>query len=199
MSTAARSTHITSVNEYLALDAAAQDVRYEYLDGHVYALAGAAPEHNLIKDNIRAELHARLRERGCRSYTSDQRVRIQAARYVYPDVVVVCQEPEYTGERPPSLVNPEVLVEVTSAATARRDYEEKLDAYLQLDSLAEYWIVEPERPFIVQYVRRGKEWVVRPIRGLDAAVRSEHLDVKVAMTSIYALVDFPEEGAEKEA
>lgn len=193
MGTAARTRRVTSVDEYLALDAAARDVRYEYLDGRLYALAGAAPEHNLIKDNIQGELYQRLRPRGCHSYTSDQRVRIQATRYVYPDVVVVCRTPEYTDERPASLANPELLVEVTSATTARRDYETKLDAYLQLEPLREYWIVDAERPFIVQYMRRGEDWIVRPVRGLDATLHSEHLDVELALEAIYALVEFPDE------
>ena len=60
MSTAVARRHLT-VEEYLELDADADEVHYEYLDGRVWALAGAAPPHNLVKDNIRTEFHTRLR------------------------------------------------------------------------------------------------------------------------------------------
>ena len=188
MSTAVARRHLT-VEEYLELDADADEVRYEYLDGRVWALAGAAPPHNLVKDNIRTEFHTRLRPRGCRSFTFDQRVQLIEERYVYPNVAVVCGPPEYTDESPPSLVNPELLVEVTSASTADRDYQDKLDAYLQLDSLQEYWIASPSRILITQYVRQDDEWVVRSVRNREAVLRCEALDIELDMDDIYALVD----------
>jgi Uma2 family endonuclease len=191
MSTAVARRQIT-VEEYLDLDADADDVRYEYLDGRVWALAGATPPHNLVKDNVRTELHTRLRPRGCRSFTSDQRVKISETRYVYPDVAVVCGPPEYTDESPPSLANPELLVEVTSPSTTDRDHQDKLDAYLQLDSLQEYWIASPSKVLITQYVRKNDEWIVRSVRDREAVLRCEALDIELAMDDIYALVETEE-------
>ncbi|PSQ86815.1 MAG: hypothetical protein BRD42_03840 [Bacteroidetes bacterium QS_3_64_15] len=188
MSTAVACRHLT-VEEYLELDADADEVRYEYLDGRVWALAGAAPPHNLVKDNIQGEFYVALRPRGCRSFTSDQRVQLTEERYVYPDVAVVCGPPEYTDESPPSLVNPELLVEVTSASTADRDHQDKLDAYLQIDSLREYWIASPSRILITQYVRQDDEWVVRSVRNREAVLRCEALGIELDMDDIYALVD----------
>jgi Uma2 family endonuclease len=191
-----------SVEEYLTLDAETDEGtegaqgRYEYLDGRVWLLAGASPDHNLVKDNIRSELHPRLSPRGCRSFTSDQRVKISETRYVYPDVVVLCGEPEYTDESPPSLVNPELLVEVTSESTADRDHQEKLEAYLNLESLREYWIASPSRPLVTQYVRRGDEWVVRSVADRDAPLRCDALDVELSMDAIYALVDTDDASAD---
>ena len=188
MSTAVARRHLT-VEEYLELDADADEVRYEYLDGRVWALAGAAPPHNLVKDNIQGEFYVALRPRGCRSFTSDQRVQLTEERYVYPDVAVVCGPPEYTDESPPSLVNPELLVEVTSASTADRDHQDKLDAYLQIDSLREYWIASPSRILITQYVRQDDKWVVRSVRNREAVLRCEALGIELDMDDIYALVD----------
>jgi Uma2 family endonuclease len=197
MSTAVARRSLT-VEEYLDLDADTDEVRYEYLDGDVWALAGATPPHNLVKDNIQGEFYLALRPQGCRSFTSDQRVKITETRYVYPDVVVVCGPPEYTDESPPSLVNPELLVEVTSPSTADRDHQDKLDAYLQLDSLEEYWIASPSKVLITQYVRRGDEWIVRSVRDRGATLRCEALDVELTLDDIYALVEFEEAAAEEE-
>lgn len=188
-----------SVEEYLDLDRETENGRYEYLDGRVWLLAGATPGHNLIKDNIRSELHPEIAPRGCRSFTSEQRVKISATRYVYPDVVVLCGTPQYTDESPPSLTNPELLVEVTSESTSDRDHQEKLEAYLKLDSLQEYWIVSQERPIITQYVRKGDEWVVRFVTGRDAVLHCEALGLELPLENIYTLVETEKDETETPA
>jgi Uma2 family endonuclease len=196
MSTAVAQRRL-SVEEYLKRDADLDEGRYEYLDGQVWLLAGATPDHNLVKDNIRSELHPKISPLGCRSFTSDQRVKVSETKYVYPDVVVLCGEPEYTDESPPSLVNPELLVEVTSESTADRDHQAKLEAYLNLDSLQEYWIASPSQPIVTQYVRQGDEWIVHSVKGRDATLQSEALDLQVSLDAIYALVETEETPSEK--
>jgi len=198
MSTAVAQRRV-SVDEYLELDDELDQGRYEYLDGRVWLLAGASPNHNLVKDNIQGELYSELRPQGCRSFTSDQRVKVSETRYVYPDVVVLCGEPEYTDESPPSLLNPELLVEVTSESTSDRDHQDKLEAYLNLDSLQEYWIASPSEPIVTQYVRRGDEWIVRSLKGHDATLRCEALDLEISLEAIYALVETEKQDAESES
>jgi hypothetical protein len=68
----------------------------------------------------------------------------------------------------------------------------KLDAYLQFDSLQEYWIASPSRILITQYVRQDDEWVVRSVRNREAVLRCEALDIELAMDDIYALVETEE-------
>ncbi len=188
-----------SVEEYLEADAELNEGRYEYLDGRVWLLAGATPDHNLVKDNIQGELYSELRPQGCRSFTSDQRVKVSETRYVYPDVVVLCGEPEYTDESPPSLVNPELLVEVTSESTSDRDHQDKLEAYLNLDSLQEYWIASPSAPILTQYVRRGDEWIVRSVKGREAALHCEFLDLDLSLDAVYSLVETESQNPESES
>ncbi len=144
-------TRSYTVDEYLKLDAEAEDERYEFQNGSVIPVAGAEPEHNQIKDNISRELGNRLLERGCFVMTSDQRVRVSFG-YVYPDVVVAC-EPTYEDTRPRTLQNPELIVEVTSESTQARDHSDKLAAYTELDSLRAYWTIDPEKPLLAQYTR----------------------------------------------
>jgi hypothetical protein len=43
---------IMSVEEYLQLDQASSEARYEYIDGHVRMLAGGTPDHAKISANI---------------------------------------------------------------------------------------------------------------------------------------------------
>lgn len=184
------------VEDYLAAEAE-REVRHEYAYGRVYAMAGADLTHNVIKDNLSGELRQRLRARGCRVVTSDQRVRVGRS-YRYPDVVVVCGGGTLDGERPESLLDPDLLAEVTSPSTADRDRKEKLEEYVQIPSLQEYWIVEPDQPLVTQYLRRGDAWEVRFVRGLDGAVESTHFGITVPMGDVYALVDLPEPPAPPE-
>lgn len=175
-----------SVEDYLALDAEA-DRRLEFHDGEVMAMAGAELEHNQLKDNIARALGNKLTERGCHVVSSDQRVRVGESDYVYPDVVVVCQ-PERDDTRPRTLLNPELIVEVTSDSTAERDRSDKLAAYTQVESLQEYWIAAPDRALLTQYVRREDGWRLIIHDDLDATLRSPHFDIELPLSTLYALV-----------
>ena len=179
-----------SLAAYLALNADA-DVKHEYWDGRVIAMAGAEPEHNQLTGNLATEFNVRLRSRGCRVAVADQRVRV-GKRYVYPDVVVTCQEPIYADPRPRTLTNPELIVEVLSSSTAERDLEDKLLAYTRLESLKEYWIVSSARPLVMRYVRRGQEGVLRAALGMESTVQSDHFGIEIPMIDLYLLV-FDEE------
>src|SRR6266487_5535716 len=84
--------------EYLALERKA-DYKSEYVNGQIIAMAGASRSHNLIAGNLYRELGQQLRGRPCEAYISDMRVKVPAADlYTYPDVAVVCGEPQFEDE-----------------------------------------------------------------------------------------------------
>ncbi|PSQ97314.1 MAG: hypothetical protein BRD55_03255 [Bacteroidetes bacterium SW_9_63_38] len=179
-------TRSYTVEEYLELDADAEDERYELQNGSVIPMAGAEPEHNQIKDNVSAELRTRLQSQGCWVMTSDQRVRVSFG-YVYPDVVVAC-EPSYEDTRPRTLENPELVVEVTSDATKARDQGDKLAAYTELASLREYWVIDPEKPLLAQYTRDADEWQYRAHTALSDPITGHAFDLEIPLSDLYALV-----------
>ncbi|MFB6097806.1 MAG: Uma2 family endonuclease [Salinibacter sp.] len=179
-------TRSYTIEEYLELDAEADDERYEFQNGSVIPMAGAEPEHNQIKDNISSELRVRLQPKGCWVMTSDQRVRVSFG-YVYPDVVVAC-DPTYEDTRPRTLRNPELIVEVTSESTEARDHSDKLAAYTELDSLQECWMVHPEKPLLTQYTRDAKGWRYQAHTALSDTVESDAFEFEVPLHDLYALV-----------
>ena len=81
-----------SVEDYLTLDRTSVEVRYEYIDGYVYMLAGGTADHSTISINLTSLLHSLLRSSPCRVYNSDVKVQLTETRYVYPDVSVGCDE-----------------------------------------------------------------------------------------------------------
>ncbi|GAB4205364.1 MAG: hypothetical protein OHK0013_21160 [Sandaracinaceae bacterium] len=93
----------------------------------------------------------------CVVLSSGARVRIRAAdRATYPDVSVACGKLEHDPDDPLSLVNPTVLVEVTSPSSERHDRTEKFSDYRRIPSLAEYVVVHQARRCIEVYRRDGR-------------------------------------------
>lgn len=89
MTETARHTRYT-VADYVDLERHA-NVRHEFLDGAVYALAGGTPAHGAMAARLTATLVEQLRGRRCNVYTSDVRVRVLATGFItYPDLSVVC-------------------------------------------------------------------------------------------------------------
>src|SRR5260221_621489 len=78
-----------TVEEYFQLEENDPDTRYEYIDGHVYAMAGGTANHDTIKSNIQRILWNLLRGSNCRVYSSDMKVYISETRYFHPDVIVM--------------------------------------------------------------------------------------------------------------
>mgnify|MGYP003827017317 CR=1 FL=1 len=121
--------HRYTYREYLALEDGA-NVRHEFLDGEIYAMAGGTPEHASICVNVSTALNVQLRGRGCRVHSSDLRIRVLPTGLVtYPDVTVVCAHAELDPEHRHTITNPQLVVEVLSPSTAAYDRGEKLAHY----------------------------------------------------------------------
>src|SRR5438874_1073845 len=98
-----------TTEEYLALEGVAK-TRHEFFAGHIVAMAGADLNHNKIVTNVTVALVSALAS--CTTVGSNQRVLCErAGEYFYPDVVVTCLEPKVIGPRPPSLTNPQIIIE----------------------------------------------------------------------------------------
>ena len=95
-----------SPEEYLANERQAE-TKHEYLDGEVYAMAGASEAHNLIVANLIREVGNRLRGGRCRVYPSDMRLQVEeTGLFTYPDVMVVCDRPRFVDGARDTLLNP---------------------------------------------------------------------------------------------
>src|SRR6266571_1063189 len=87
-----------TVEEYLKLDELSTDVRYEYLDGQIYAMAGGTADHSTLKLNIAIILRMALKRGPCRVYDTDMQVQLANTRYVYPDATVTCDPEDMSGD-----------------------------------------------------------------------------------------------------
>jgi len=180
-----------SLDDWLEGERAALEERSEYLDGEVFAMAGASLEHNLIVMNIGSELRAQMKGRLCRVYANDMKVLIRSANAgKYPDLVAHCGEPELLDGHRDVLLNPGLIVEVLSDSTEAYDRGDKFALYRHIPSLREYLLVSQDR-VRVEYYRHGRDgqWTLTDYRGLEDQVPLESLDCTLALAEIYDKVD----------
>ena len=177
--------------EYLASERAAQ-MRHEFHDGRVYAMAGATEAHVLIAANMTGELRSALRDRPCRVYSSDMKVKIESAGlYTYPDVTVACGDRRFVDERKDTLLNPAVVIEVLSESTESYDRGQKFEWYRTVPSITDVLLVSQDRPIVEQYTRQADgTWVLHELRIADTLVIAS-LDCRVPVAEVYLKV-FPE-------
>jgi Uma2 family endonuclease len=149
-----------TVEEYLAAEASSE-IKHEYQDGYVYAMAGASDAHVTIAGNLFAIVRNHLRGSGCRVYMSDMRVNLATRKsYYYPDVMVTCDplDRELTHYKQ----HPCLIIEVLSTSTEAFDRGDKFTDYQQLESLQEYILVSQTRQR-VDYFQRSSQglWVLQ--------------------------------------
>ena len=139
--------------EYLAAEAVSE-VRHEFLNGDVWAMAGGTIEHGALAASIAGELHQALRGKPCRTFSADVRVRIpETDLATYPDLSVVCGELQTARDDKDAITNPIVLVEVLSESTEAYDRGAKWAHYRRIASLREYVLVSQAEPLIEVYRR----------------------------------------------
>jgi Uma2 family endonuclease len=144
---------VISEEEYLQGEASSE-IKYEYIDGYVYAMSGAKAAHNRIAGNIHAAFHAHLKGKSCQPYISDMKVKV-GSKYFYPDVLVDCSN---ITDDSTFTESPTILVEVLSKSTRRMDETTKRVAYMQIETLQEYVLVEQDIVDI-EVVRRSHGWL----------------------------------------
>lgn len=173
-----------SLDDYLGLEEYA-NVKHEYLDGVIHAMAGGTPEHGAITMRIGAALVPQLRGRGCTVYSSDVRIRVAATGLsTYPDLSVACGERQVDPLDPQALVDPVVLVEVPSPSTEAYDRGEKLRHYQRLPSLQEVLLVAHDRPEVEVWRRSGGGWL-RETVSADGTVELTSIGCRLEVEALY--------------
>lgn len=173
------------------------EVRHEYVDGVVYAMAGTSLRHNDIAINITSLLRPLTRGTPCKVNASDLKVRAQRSKaYYYPDVIVGCQRDSTDSH---FLEKPCLIVEVTSKSTEWKDFTEKLIAYQRLASLQVYLIVAQDQPQVTLFYRDAEgAWDVTRFDDLEQTLTLPCPECTLSLADIYEGVDFTQP-AEPEA
>ena|ERR1041384_63468 len=183
-----------SPKEYLSLERASE-LRHEFLDGFVYAMAGESPRHSIICFNLNGIMHAQLKDKPCRGYSPNMKVCTNpSGLYAYPDLAVVCGEPVYHDQHGDVLINPTVIFEVLSPSTEAYDRGEKSLRYrTQIESLQDYVLVAQDRPRVERFSRQPDgTWAQTTVEGLAGVLSLPVLDCQLALADLYGRIEFDE-------
>lgn len=182
-----------TVEEYFRLEETS-DVRHQFRDGTVFAMAGTTYHHNLIVANVVGALYRQLNGKPCRVLDSNARLRIpRKARYYYGDASVVCGPPQFdpAGPSTTTIANPRVVIEVLSDSTERFDRGSKFDDYRDVESLREYVLISQHSPRVEVYVRQQDgTWRFQPSAGLAEVAKLDSIDAELSLAEIYGGVTF---------
>jgi Uma2 family endonuclease len=172
--------------QYLVLERQAE-CKSEYFDGEIFAMAGGSREHNLIVGNVIRELGTQLKGRPCETYPSDMRVKVtETGLYTYPDVVVVCGEPQFEDEQGDTLLNPTLIIEVLSPTTEAYVRGDKSAHYRQLASLQEYVLIAQDRVRVERYARQPDgQWLLLETTRLGDTVQLASIDCHLTLAEAY--------------
>jgi Uma2 family endonuclease len=175
-----------SPEEYLVLERKAE-FKSEYMDGVVYAFAGCSERHNLIAANIITTLGTQLKRRPCKVYPSNLRVGVpNSERFFYPDVSVVCGDDEFADEDHDAILNPTMIVEVSSESTAAFDRGKKFLFYQQIGSLQEYLLVSQDEILVEGYARQGNEtWLYTKVTDLEGSLTLSSIQCELTLRDVY--------------
>ena len=171
--------------EYVAFEAAS-NVKHEYLDGRIYAMAGGTPDHAALSLTVGGLLFPQLRGGRCRAHSSDLRVHVLATGLAtYPDVTIVCGPREVDPEDKNSVTNPTALVEVLSPSTAEYDGGEKFAHYKRIPSLRQYVMVSQDERRVEVWTRGPVDEWTNAVSGDGEVAELESIDARLDVRELY--------------
>jgi Uma2 family endonuclease len=175
---------VITADEYLSIERQAEE-RNEFYRGETTAMAGGSRWHNILAGQIYAALVNHLDGKPCTPYMADMRLCIEAHQhYVYPDVLVVCQEEPYITED--MVKDATVIIEVLSPSTESYDRGRKFLHYQSLSSLQEYVIITQEMVQVEIFRRREKhKWEYELLNEPDDEVNLEAVQFSMTLTELY--------------
>lgn len=168
------------------------ETRHEYLDGHVYAMAGESLSHSRICVNIAAEMRRVLKGRNCEALSPNMKVRAETkGLFAYPDLSVVCGEPIFHDDKKDVLLNPKLIVEVLSPSTQRYDQTKKFFKYrTEIPSLSDYILIYQDVAFIEHYEKQDDgHWVHKAFEGLNSILRIPSIDCEILLAEVFDRVE----------
>jgi Uma2 family endonuclease len=173
--------------EYLEFEKTSE-VRHEFVDGFVFAMAGANNAHNVISGNIFASIHSATRKAKCQAYMNDMKLRTPGDKGYYPDVLVVCEKDDLNTNVKTTAC---FIVETLSDSTQDIDRGEKWENYRKTQTLQSYILVSQKKKLIEVYKRqRDGSWLYSVLEHDNDLLPLPCINLELSLGEIYENVDF---------
>ncbi|MBX3254254.1 MAG: Uma2 family endonuclease [Chitinophagaceae bacterium] len=176
-----------TIEEYLAMEEAAIE-KHEYYKGEIFAMSGPKIPHVTIAGNLFTELGIKLKGKKCRPYGSDMRVHIKAnTLFTYPDISIICGEPETLNNDNWNVLNPAVIIEILSPSTKNYDRGEKFKLYRDIPTLKEYILVDSETIHIEIFrLNEANHWELEEYNAAEEILCIKTINENISLADIYA-------------
>ncbi len=180
-----------SADDYLKAERDAAE-KHEYYQGEIFAMSGASVKHNRVFSNLFIDIGQKLKAKECRPYGSDLRIHIpQNTLYTYPDISIICGEPELTDEHVDTATNPTVIIEILSQSTRNYDRGTKFKLYRDIESLKEYILVDSLAVSIEVFSKNEINiWQLHEYKTIDDNLFSTGLNITISLKDIYEGISF---------
>ncbi len=180
-----------TIEEYLEMEASSTQ-KHEYYQGEIFAMSRTKVDHNRIVVNLTMALGTKLKGSPCEVFISEQRVHVKAnTLFTYPDLSIVCGEPDFYKNDEFNLLNPAVIIEVLSPSTKNYDRGEKFKLYKGLPSLTEYLVFDSRSVLVEQFVKDEKgNWSLRKYDQLSDEFVVETTGSPLTLEEIYRRTQF---------
>ena len=180
-----------STEEYLETERAAFE-KHEYYRGEIFAMSGASLKHNRIFSNFFGDMAYKLKGKGCQPYGSDLRIHIpKNTLFTYPDISIICGDPDLTDDKFDTATNPSVIIELLSKSTRNYDKGEKFTLYRDIDSLKEYILIDTEKIYVEKHIRNAdNSWQLTDYKSLDSSFTITTLQLSFLLQDIYEGLSF---------
>jgi Uma2 family endonuclease len=182
-----------TLEEYFDLELSTNE-RFEYFDGEIFSMSGVSEQHAQLEINFITSLSGKLRERPCRVFPANMRIKVPSLPpYRYGDVSVVCGQPVFEKIGGVDvLTNPTLIIEVLSDSTEAYDRGDKFTHYKSIVSLREYVMAAQHRPHLTQYVKQEDgSWSYAEVNELSARIQLASIGCVLEVSEIYRDVTFP--------
>jgi Uma2 family endonuclease len=179
---------VISVEEYLAIERMSE-IRHEFLDGLVYAIAGESPDHSRICFNLASNIGVQIKNQPCEGFSPNMKVKAgESGLYAYPDLMIVYGKAVFHDQHGDVLLNPTVIFEVLSPSTEAYDRGEKFLRYRShIGSLQDYVMVLQDRPQIEHYSRQADgAWLLSEVSGLSSELFICSIDCHIPLGEVYS-------------
>jgi len=139
--------------------------RIELINGQIYLMTPPSTMHQRVLREIFTIFSVYLKGKKCEAFCAPFGVKFTEKNekdiktVVEPDIVVVCDKSKLDNEGCKGA--PDLIVEITSPSTARRDRVEKFNLY-EKNGVKEYWIIEPDLKIVNVFILQENNRYGRP-------------------------------------
>ena len=186
-----------TIEEYLQLEEKSE-VRHEFYNGEISAMAGGTINHNRLTRRVANLLEGQLSVKKCGVFSENMKVDVRAGGHMpYPDVVLSYHPFDLRGN---NLIirQPRLIIEVLSKSTAHKDRGDKWRDYRKMPSLWYYMLIDQYAVAVELFSRieETDEWINTLYERPDDVIVLPRLSCELSVGAIYDGVELVPEDDE---